>query len=164
MLGCEEIPHLIIGDSVVNIGDTVGYTLLDSVYEQGGEWSVDNENVEIEEILLDGRVCKVKVRPEARECFTIRYGKYSKHIKLRHKHPEIKGPETVYPYSKNKYTVLEDDGEFIIHSNLARIIKQGNGECIVEVLTGKKGNFTLCFKHYMSGDTYELPIKIGSLI
>ena len=65
-------------------------------------------------------------------------------------------------YSTHEYFIDKDnkEGIFWIESNLAKIIEQGHNKCKVEVLSGKKGNFTLYYKNQDLES--NLPIEIRS--
>lgn len=75
---------------------------------------------------------------------------------------DITGPLKVYPYESYSYTIEDISGEFSIDdSSKANIISQENGQCIVEIITGKKGSFNLI---YTTNEKIEiLPITILSL-
>jgi len=49
-----------------------------------------------------------------------------------------------------------------VDSDLVRIVEQDGSKCVIEVLTGKKGEFTLVCDTVEDG-VKELPVKIRSL-
>lgn len=130
-------------------------------------WSVaDNPRVKIKEVYEDGRMCEVKVEQGAIGDFIVKYGDYhgglGLTVHINTDDPIIHGDSIIYPYSTHEYFVKENnqEGIFWIESNLAKIIEQGNNKCKVEVLSGKKGNFTLYYKNQNLES--NLPIEIRS--
>lgn len=78
--------------------------------------------------------------------------------------PHITGPQVVEPWQKNiKYTLegLSDDvtGEFVVSSSKVKIVEMTNTSCVIEILTGKGGNFNLLYKQDGEDDLI-LPIVI----
>ena len=75
---------------------------------------------------------------------------------------EIIGPQQVYPYESYIYNIDNITGEFSLDNNNAKIINQENGQCEIEIITGKKGKFNLIYTE--NDETqYILPITILSL-
>lgn len=76
--------------------------------------------------------------------------------------PAIHGPNVVYPYGECFYHIDKEQrkGLFNLETSLAKIIEQDGYSCKIEILTGKKGNFTLYFNSVE--ENYELPIQIKS--
>ena len=75
---------------------------------------------------------------------------------------EIIGPQQVYPYESYIYNIDNTAGEFSLDNNNAKIINQENGQCEIEIITGKKGKFNLIYTE--NDETqYILPITILSL-
>ena len=75
---------------------------------------------------------------------------------------KIIGPQEVYPYENYIYQIDNIDGIFSIDDlTKANIIEQQNGECNIEIITGKKGKFNLTYT--VNEDKYILPITILSL-
>ena len=75
---------------------------------------------------------------------------------------EIIGPQQVYPYESYIYNIDNTAGEFSLDNNKAKIINQENGQCEIEIITGKKGKFNLIYTE--NDETqYILPITILSL-
>lgn len=74
----------------------------------------------------------------------------------------ITGSQQVYPYESYIYNVEDTSGEFSIDDdNKAIIVNQENGQCTIEIITSKKGNFNLI---YTTDEKVEiLPITILSL-
>ena len=75
---------------------------------------------------------------------------------------DIIGPQIVYPYETYKYNIENIVGEFSIDNNKATIISQNEGQCTIEILTGKKGSFNLIYTT-TDEEIYTLPITILSL-
>ena len=75
---------------------------------------------------------------------------------------EIIGPQEVYPYEIYTYTIENTLGEFSVDNNNVRLLSQENGQCEIEVLTGKKGVFNLIYT-VDDENQYILPINILSL-
>ena len=75
---------------------------------------------------------------------------------------QIVGPQQVYPYENYIYKVENTTGEFSIDTNKAKIINQDNGQCEIEIVTGKKGEFNLTYTTD-NEIKYTLPIIILSL-
>lgn len=77
----------------------------------------------------------------------------------------ITGLQKVYPYEKYSYNINDNilnTGTFSIDDiNKAIIINQENGQCEIEIITGKKGSFNLIYT--IEEDQYILPITILSL-
>jgi hypothetical protein len=75
---------------------------------------------------------------------------------------EITGQQEVYPYESYVYSILDTGGEFIVdNTNKAKIIEQEDGQCKIEIISGRRGNFNLIYiKDELS---YVLPITILSL-
>lgn len=75
---------------------------------------------------------------------------------------EIIGPQQVYPYESYIYNIDNIAGEFSLDNDKAKIINQENGQCEIEIITGKKGKFNLI---YTENDETQhiLPITILSL-
>lgn len=74
---------------------------------------------------------------------------------------DIFGLQEVYPYEIYQYNIKDTTGEFSISNNKARILSQTDGQCQVEILSGKKGNFNLIYT--TENKQYTLPITILSL-
>lgn len=166
--GQETIPHLIIGKSEVEPGEVTGYTILETDYDPGTEWAIaegDACNAEIVEILEDGKVCKVKAAEAKRESsFTLLYGTISYTVHINDAESMIIGDSIVYPYSEHTYTISGvHNGRFYIDSKLAAIRKNDSNKCVVEILSGKKGKFTLSYIEDETDDVFELPITIKSM-
>ena len=75
---------------------------------------------------------------------------------------EIVGPQQVYPYETYQYSIEDTTGEFSIDDDSkAELIDQENGQCKIEILSSKKGNFNLIYT--TNENIYILPIIILSL-
>jgi len=60
------------------------------------------------------------------------------------KEVSIIGPTIVYPYDKKSYTIHNaEGGTWIINSSKAKILEQNDSTALVEVITGRSGNFEL---------------------
>lgn len=104
-------------------------------------------------------MCKVRIYAGAIGTYTIYYGTESIEVAIDYEEPYIKGPTEVYPYD---YYTYKAEGTFSLTSNIARIVEQDGSKCVVEVLTGKKGEFTLyCTPE--GEETQELLVTVNSL-
>ena len=75
---------------------------------------------------------------------------------------EIIGSQQVYPYEKYIYRISDNTGTFSINDyTKAKIVNQQNGECTIEIITGKKGKFNLIY--ITEENEYILPITVLSL-
>lgn len=106
----------------------------------------------------DGNMCKVRIHDGAIGTYTVNYGEYNLEVTIDWQREYIIGPDTVAPYGIYTY---EADGTFSVDSPLVRINSQDGTKCELEVLTGRKGKFTLtCVTE--DNETYTLPVTIGS--
>ena len=157
--------NVISGEDVVKQDTVVGYAINDLAYDPKIQWEVrNNPRVKVQEILEDGRVCKVRVYPGAIKTFDIVYGEQFKTVTVDWAKPVIQGPQTVYPYDTHTYWIKGDDRKvkFSIDSPLAEIIDSDDGSCKVEILSGKRGTFTIKCE-LEDGSTTELEVEIKSL-
>lgn len=164
---------LIVGKTAVKPGEIVGYAVDDSIINSNDSWSIiDGTNrVKIVEVLDDGRICKVEIPKGSVKPFIVQYGSHSLNVTIDWKKSMIIGPELVYPYDFCKYSIdtsgieplsSEKSVVFSSDSNLVKVTNTIEGQCEVEILTGKSGQFILnCY----DGDELieSLPVKIGSL-
>ena len=169
----EELPEIIkvdeesqiIGETTVKQDVTVGYAIADTAYDPQAEWSIKNNNrVEIEEILEDGRICKVKIHQGAIDTFDICYGdNITMSVTIDWQKPQIQGPVEVYPYDTHTYWVKGEDRkvQFRIVGNDAKIVSANNDSCQVEVTTGRSGSFTIQ-SLLEDGSIVELPVTVNS--
>jgi hypothetical protein len=169
----EKVPKIynhdddnnIIGENTVKQDSIVGYTIVAEKYEPKAQWSiVGNQRVKIQEVLEDGRICKVKIHQGAIGTFVIKYGtNIEKEITIDWAKPIIQGPQSVYPYDIHTYFLKNQKGTFSIEdAKLAKIIECGEDFCKVEIISGRKGKFELkCTLE--NGEETSLPISIGSL-
>lgn len=75
---------------------------------------------------------------------------------------EITGKTKVYPYDSEVYSIDVSGGIFEVSDGaLAKIATQSDGQCVVEITSGRKGSFIL--KYLVGNEVYELPITILSL-
>lgn len=150
----------IVGEEIVKQDTTIGYFIPQEYVHKTKEWKVTGNNrVRITEILDDGQMCKVRVYPGAVGGYTVSYGEDTIDVVIDWQRSYIKGPEEVYPY--DFYTYIAD-GIFTVDSDLVRITEQDGTKCVIEVLTGKRGEFNLtCVT--TGGETIVLPVKIRSL-
>lgn len=156
----------IVGQQVVTHDNEYGYQIPEKYYHEGWEWRIENnKRVKIIETYRDGRTCKVKVEDGAICSFDIVYGTKSEGYKLTveidTEEPFIKGPTEVYPYDKLEYTT-DVPGVFWVETKLAEVTSRTDTSCNIEILTGKKGSFTLYFLDKDEENQYSLPIKIQS--
>lgn len=163
----QETPlNVIKGQTVVKQDSIIGYMIDNAAYDPNIEWEVrDNPRVQIEEILDDGRICKVKIFAGAVKTFRIYYGEQFLEVTIDWQKPIIQGPQEVYPYDTHTYFIKKlpegEKVEFSIDNNNAQIINTEKDSCQVEIISSKKGKFTL-FAKYADIET-SLPVTIKSL-
>lgn len=163
----QETPlNVIKGQTVVKQDSIIGYMIDSAVYDPSIEWEVrDNPRVKIEEILDNGRICKVKIFAGAVKTFRIYYGEQFLEVTIDWQKPIIQGPQEVYPYDTHTYFIKKlpegEKVEFSIDNNNAQIINTEKDSCQVEIISSKKGKFTL-FAKYADIET-SLPVTIKSL-
>lgn len=163
----QETPlNVIKGQTVVKQDSIIGYMIDNAAYDPNIEWEVrDNPRVKIEEILDNGRICKVKIFAGAVKTFRIYYGEQFLEVIIDWQKPIIQGPQEVYPYDTHTYFIKKlpegEKVEFSIDNNNAQIINTEKDSCQVEIISSKKGKFTL-FAKYADIET-SLPITIKSL-
>ena len=163
----QETPlNVIKGQTVVKQDSIIGYMIDNAAYDPNIEWEVrDNPRVKIEEILDNGRICKVKIFAGAVKTFRIYYGEQFLEVTIDWQKPIIQGPQEVYPYDTHTYFIKKlpkgERVEFSIDNNNAQIINTEKDSCQVEIVSSKKGKFTL-FAKYADIET-SLPVTIKSL-
>lgn len=157
--------NVIRGIDIVKQDTVVGYSIDPLCYDKNIIWKVENNpRVKLQEVLEDGRICKVKIYPGAIKTFDICYGEQKRTITIDWVKPIIQGPQEVYPYETHTYWIKGENAKatFSIDSDLAEIIETGNDYCKVEIVSGKKGEFILyCVPE--GQEQTELNIKIKSL-
>ena len=163
----QETPlNVIKGQTIVKQDSIIGYMIDNAAYDPNIEWEVrDNPRVQIEEILDNGRICKVKIFAGAVKTFRIYYGEQFLEVTIDWQKPIIQGPQEVYPYDTHTYFIKKlpegEKVEFSIDNNNAQIINTEKDSCQVEIISSKKGKFTL-FAKYADTKT-SLPVTIKSL-
>lgn len=163
----QETPlNVIKGQTAVKQDSIIGYMIDNAAYDPNIEWEVrDNPRVKIEEILDNGRICKVKIFAGAVKTFRIYYGEQFLEVTIDWQKPIIQGPQEVYPYDTHTYFIKKlpegEKVEFSIDNNNAQIINTEKDSCQVEIVSSKKGKFTL-FAKYADIET-SLPVTIKSL-
>ena len=163
----QETPlNVIKGQTVVKQDSIIGYMIDSAAYDPNIEWEVrDNPRVKIEEILDNGRICKVKIFAGAVKTFRIYYGEQFLEVTIDWQKPIIQGPQEVYPYDTHTYFIKKlpegEKVEFSIDNNNAQIINTEKDSCQVEIISSKKGKFIL-FAKYADTET-SLPVTIKSL-
>ena len=163
----QETPlNVIKGQTIVKQDSIIGYMIDNAAYDPNIEWEVrDNPRVKIEEILDNGRICKVKIFAGAVKTFRIYYGEQFLEVTIDWQKPIIQGPQEVYPYDTHTYFIKKlpegEKVEFSIDNNNAQIINTEKDSCQVEIISSKKGKFTL-FAKYADTKT-SLPVTIKSL-
>lgn len=163
----QETPlNVIKGQTVVKQNSVIGYMIDNAAYDPNIEWEIrDNPRVKIEEILDNGRICKVKIFAGAVKTFRIYYGEQFLEVTIDWQKPIIQGPQEVYPYDTHIYFIKKlpegEKVEFSIDNNNAQIINTEKDSCQVEIVSSKKGKFTL-FAKYADIET-SLPVTIKSL-
>lgn len=157
--------NTIKGADIVKQDTIVGYSIDPLCYNKDISWKIENNpRVKLQEILENGRICKVKIYPGAVKTFDICYGEQKRTITIDWAKPIIQGPQEVYPYETHTYWIKGENvkATFSIDSDLAEIIETGNDYCKVEIVSGKKGEFVLYCTPEGQEQT-ELNIKIKSL-
>ena len=157
--------NTIKGADVVKQDTIVGYSIDPLCYNKDISWKIENNpRVKLQEILENGRICKVKIYPGAVKTFDICYGEQKRTITIDWAKPIIQGPQEVYPYETHTYWIKGENAKatFSIDNDLAEIIETGNDYCKVEIVSGKKGEFILYCTPEGQEQT-ELNIKIKSL-
>lgn len=149
----EELPEIkkvsdaaIIGVTTVKQDTVVGYSIDPLKYDPSLSWEVkNNPRVRIDEILEDGRICKVQIHQGAVKTFDLCYGDEVLTITIDWKKPAIQGPQVVYPYDVHKYWMKDKQKvTFAIdNSDMATITNFGDDWCEVDIIYSKKGIFTL---------------------
>lgn len=172
----EELPEIkkatpdsvdtITGMTTVKQNTIVGYSIDPLFYSPGVEWKIiGNERVRINEVLENGRICKVKIYPGAIKTFDLCYGDQRLTVKVDWKQSRIQGPVSVYPYDVHKYWIKQkkdqekDSAEFTINNNMAKIIDFGDDWCEVEIVNSKKGVFTISAKGENIDESLDVEIK-----
>lgn len=150
---------IIVGDDVVKQDCVVGYYIPKEYLKPRYEWTVEgNPRVKLVEVMNNGNMCKVRVYEGAIGTYTVKYGDYSIETTIDWERNYIKGPEVVSSYEMFTYKAK---GTFSLDTNLARIVSQDGTQCKIEILTGRKGEFTLTCET-PDGEIKQLPIKIQS--
>ena len=81
--------------------------------------------------------------------------------------PHIGGPQVVEPYQTNleyKIEGLSEElltGTFVVNSTKIKIKEMTNNSCVIDIVTGKSGNFKIIYKREGEEDL-ELPVMIES--
>ena len=152
---------IIIGQTLVKPDSTNGYMIDPLYYDPKYSWAIkDNPRVKIDSVKEDGRICEVYVHAGTVKPFTLQYGNQELAVNVDWEKPIIQGPQVVYPYDTHKYWLKHFSGQFSIDTNLAKIIDIGNDYCVIEVVTGKKGRFTLsCLLDNNEETSLEIEIK-----
>lgn len=157
--------QLIKGEKIVKQNTSIGYMVDDSIYNPSTSWTIaGNDRVKVEEILNDGKICKVKIHEGAVGKFTLVYGKNSLEVTIDTADSFISGPVEVFPYSTNRYSIVLPQGKealFRTDNPNAKIVAVGDDYCDVEIVSGKSGKFKVMVK--IDETIYELPVKIKSL-
>lgn len=158
--------NVISGKTMVKQDTIVGYAINDLAYDPKAEWHVENNpRVKIEEVLEDGRICKVRIFPGAIKTFDLYYGKEQFiTVTVDWAKPVIQGPDEVRPYDTHTYWVKGEDRKvkFRIQSDLAEIIDADDSSCKVDITTGRSGKFVIeCLLE--NGEITSLPVEIKSL-
>lgn len=75
---------------------------------------------------------------------------------------EIQGPQIVYPYDIEIYTINDSGGSWSLSNKKARISVSNETSATIEIVTGKAGEVDLIYTK-ASGETIIFPIEIKSL-
>ena len=154
----------IIGRQTVEADSLVGYQIPEMLFDKNDSWFItNNENVLIEELQQNGRICVVKILDNASGNFILHYGDFELNISIEQPtiQTDIIGPIEVYPYDIQKYYIEDTSGIYSINKSCAKILNQANGVCEIEIVSSKKDNFILTYT--TEENIYSLPIKILSL-
>lgn len=156
----------IVGQQTVRNNAEYGYQIPEKYAHKDWKWSIEgNPRVKIVDTYRDGLTCKVKVEDGAVGAYNVCYGTnyegYKITVSIDVEEPFIKGPTSIYPYDEIEYTTDIDGVFWIEEEKIAEVASSTSNSCIVKVLTGKKGSFTLYFRDKEDNE-YELPIKIKS--
>ena len=79
--------------------------------------------------------------------------------------PYIDGPQVVRPYDTDlSYSIVGlNSGKFVVNSNKVKIINTTETSCVIEILVGKSGKFTLTYKSdNEQGEDVTLDVTIKS--
>lgn len=160
----------IVGLTHVKQDSEVGYAIDDTLYVPGTKWEIkNNPRVKVTDVYEGGRMCRVKVYPGAIRTYDVCYGDYSLTAEIDWECLGIHGPDVVYPYDEHTYRIhlpqdyMGEDVQFSIDDeSMAKITAHGTDFCRVDIVSSKKGAFTLSAK--IDGlDEVSLPVKIKSL-
>ena len=165
----EELPEIkkvsdaaIVGATTVKQDTVVGYSIDPLKYDPSLSWEVkNNPRVRIDEILEDGRICKVQIHQGAVKTFDLCYGDETLTVTVDWKKPVIQGPQLVYPYDVHKYWMKDKQKvTFSIDNDMAVITDCGDDWCEVDIVNSKKGIFTLSATDGEEiNETLEIEIK-----
>ena len=148
----EELPEIkkvsdaaIVGATTVKQDTVVGYSIDPLKYDPALSWEIkNNPRVRIDEILENGRMCKVQIHQGAVKTFDLCYGDETLTVTVDWKKPVIQGPQLVYPYDVHKYWMKDKQKvTFSIDNDMAVITDCGDDWCEVDIVNSKKGTFTL---------------------
>ena len=158
--------NVISGKTMVKQDTVVGYAVNDLAYDPKAEWHVENNpRVKIEEVLEDGRICKVRIYPGAIRTFDLYYGKEQYiNVTIDWAKPVIQGPNVVRPYDTHTYWIKGEGRKvkFRIQSDLAEIVDADDSSCQVEITSGRSGRFVIdCLLE--NDEVTSLPVEIKSL-
>lgn len=161
-----NVTNAILGRTEVRQEETIGYQIRDAYYNPSYSWDVTgNPRVEVVSTTESGDACEVLVHDGAVRGFNVIYGtgkgSYSLPVKINTMEPHIVGPTKVYPYDVVRY-VSDKPGQFGIEdTGVAKITDCTPTECLVEIVTGKSGKFTI--RLASEGEQYTLDVEVGSL-
>jgi len=162
--------HQIIGPDVVDQDTVAGYEIRGGYLIDGGTWWLSKDSTDhavIDRVSDDGRFCRVSVAPGAVGEYRVIYGtpEHSYHIdtKVRcGRCQTIFGPETMQPFDTASFSVEDCKGKFYVQSRNAQVISSDERSCKVEVMTGRRCEFTLYFSGEQ-GESYEKKVVVRPL-
>ena len=155
----NENDGVIMGETVVKQDTIVGYMVSAENYKRKNKWQIlGNERVRLQEIIEDGRMCKVRIYPGAVGTYTVKYGEHTSEITIDWEQPYIKGQTEVSPF---EFYTYRGKGVYSLNTDLAKIVSQDGKQCKIEILTGRTGQFTL-YCETEEGEQKELLITIKS--
>lgn len=161
----EENQNIIIGKTIVNPNELIGYQIDKSYLSDDSSWSIINNNkVTFNVIKNYPNMIEVKIDSSASGSFTIKYGSYSIDVTINDSMNKILGSSEILVYSEdNIYDCnFSDTGNWSVDSTKVSIISQTSNQCKLKVLTGKKDNFNLIYNK-SDGTKIIFNINIKSL-
>ncbi len=150
---------VIVGETLVKQDTIIGYYIPAAYVKPSLQWEViGNPRVKITEVMSEGNICKVRIYDGAIGTYTVKYGDYSLEVSIDWQREYIKGPDEVFPYD---FYIYKAKGTFSLDTDLAKIVSQDGTQCEIEIISSRKGSFTL-YCTTEDDEVMELPIQIQS--